>query len=173
MVPTFTEKKDFGKVPTYIKKLKKSKLEDEKRWEHEQQEIIRRREMMKLQDQERDAILQVKFDLWQFHRKDFVLNYYIFPISNLYTQFSISYVVIFNYSIWIEFYKNFQGLRTNWSELHHLYQGLSLLTDTLPKKNRREKIESQLDELEKFIELLDKHPVIIITDNPYMFWYNY
>ena len=63
MVPTFTEKKDFGKVPTYIKKLKKSKLEDEKRWEHEQQEIIRRREMMKLQDQERDAILQVKFDL--------------------------------------------------------------------------------------------------------------
>jgi len=50
-----------------------------------------------------------------------------------------------------------------------LYQGLSLLTDTLPKKNRREKIESQLDELEKFIELLDKHPVIIITDNPYMF----
>ena len=63
----------------------------------------------------------------------------------------------------------FQGLRTNWSELHHLYQGLSLLTDTLPKKNRREKIESQLDELEKFIELLEKHPVIIITDNPYMF----
>ena len=59
MVPTFTEKKDFGKVPTYIKKLKKSKLEDEKRWEHEQQEIIRRREMMKLQDQEREAILQV------------------------------------------------------------------------------------------------------------------
>ena len=62
-----------------------------------------------------------------------------------------------------------QGLRTNWSELHHVYQGLSLLTDTLPKKNRREKIEGQLDELEKFIELLEKHPIIVITDNPYLF----
>ena len=61
-----------------------------------------------------------------------------------------------------------QGLRTNWSELHHVYQGLSLLTDTLPKKNRRERIEGQLDELEKFIQLLEKHPVIIITDNPYL-----
>ena len=62
----------------------------------------------------------------------------------------------------------FQGLRTNWSELHHIYQGLSLLTDTLPKKNRRERIEGQLTELEKFIELLEKHPIIIVTDNPYM-----
>ena len=61
MVPTFVEKKDFGKVPTYIKKLKKTKLEDEKRWEHEQLEIARKREMMKLQDEERDNILQVNF----------------------------------------------------------------------------------------------------------------
>ena len=82
-----------------------------------------------------------------------------------------------------------QGLRANWSHLHHTYQvkhepnqsqsyiddihcqfwqGLSLLTDTLPKKNRREKIEVQLDEIEKFIDLIDKHPVIIISDNPYM-----
>ena len=49
-------------------------------------------------------------------------------------------------------------------------QGLSLLTDTLPKKNRREKIEVQLDEIEKFIDLIDKHPIIIISDNPYMIW---
>ena len=43
-----------------------------------------------------------------------------------------------------------------------------MLTDTLPKKNRREKIEVQLDEIEKFIDLIDKHPIIIISDNPYM-----
>ena len=57
----------------------------------------------------------------------------------------------------------------NWSELHHLYQGLSLLTDTLPKKLRREKIEAQLDEIEKFIDLIEKNPVIVISDNPYLY----
>ena len=59
MVPKHIEKKDFAKVPAYIKKIKKAKIEDQKRWEHEQQEIVRRREMMKLQSEEREAILQV------------------------------------------------------------------------------------------------------------------
>ena len=60
MVPKHIEKKEFGKVPAYIKKIKLAKIDDQKRWEHEQQEIVRRREMMKLQNEERDAILQVK-----------------------------------------------------------------------------------------------------------------
>ena len=59
MVAKHIEKKDFGKVPTYIKKIKKATIDEQKRWEHEQQEIVRRREMMKLQNEERDAILQV------------------------------------------------------------------------------------------------------------------
>ena len=60
MVPKHIEKKEFGKVPAYIKKIKLAKIDDQKRWEHEQQEIVRRREMMKLQNEERDAILQVR-----------------------------------------------------------------------------------------------------------------
>ena len=36
MVPKHIEKKDFAKVPAYIKKIKKAKIEDQKRWEHEQ-----------------------------------------------------------------------------------------------------------------------------------------
>jgi hypothetical protein len=59
MVPNFMEKKEFGLTPGYIKKLKKEKMAEQERWEHEQQEIIQRREMMKLQDEEREAILQV------------------------------------------------------------------------------------------------------------------
>ena len=59
------------------------------------------------------------------------------------------------------------GLKTNWSEVHHQYQKLSLLTDTLPKKLKREQIESQLDQLEKFVSLIEKHPIIIVADNPY------
>ena len=61
MAPTYVEKKDFGKVPTYIKKIKKSKVEEQVRWEENQQEILRKREMMKLQDNEREALLQVQY----------------------------------------------------------------------------------------------------------------
>ena len=57
-----------------------------------------------------------------------------------------------------------QGLRTNWSDLQHAYQKLSLLTDTLPKKMRREQVESQLDELERFVNLIEKHKVIVVAD---------
>ena len=60
-----------------------------------------------------------------------------------------------------------EGLRANWSELHHAYQRLSLLTDTLPKKLRREQAEAQLDELERLIALVEKHTVILVSDDPY------
>jgi hypothetical protein len=53
----------------------------------------------------------------------------------------------------------------NWSNLQQQYQRLSLLTDTLPKKIRKEVIEARLNELETFIALLEKHPVIVIMDN--------
>ena len=60
---------------------------------------------------------------------------------------------------------NQQGLRSNWSDLQHTYQKLSLLTDTLPKKTRREQVEAQLDELERFVGLIERHKVIIVTDD--------
>ena len=56
----------------------------------------------------------------------------------------------------------------NWSEYHYQYQRLSLLTDTLPKRLKREQLESQLDELEGFIAMMERNPVIIISDNPYI-----
>ena len=71
MVPVFAEKKDFGKVPNYIRKIKKNREDDQKRWEEEQREIMKKREMMRLQDYERDSILQV---ITNFFRAD---HYYI------------------------------------------------------------------------------------------------
>jgi len=59
-----------------------------------------------------------------------------------------------------------KGLRANWSEAHHFYQGLSLLTDTLPKKIRRERAEARLDQLERFLDLVEKHAIIIVADGP-------
>ena len=59
MIPNFIEKKEYGRTPAYINKLKKERIAEQRRWEQEQQEIIRRREMMKLQDDERQSILDV------------------------------------------------------------------------------------------------------------------
>ena len=55
------------------------------------------------------------------------------------------------------------GLKTNWEEIHHQYQGLSVVTDTALKKNRKERMEAEMNQLEKDIELLEKHPKIYIT----------
>ena len=60
-----------------------------------------------------------------------------------------------------------KGLRCNWSLVNQTYQGLSLLTDTLNKRQRKARVEAQLNQLEKFIQILEKHSNIYITDNPY------
>ena len=67
----------------------------------------------------------------------------------------------FNYS------KCVQGLRSNWSVVNQTYQGLSLLTDTLYKRQRKARVEGQLNQLERFIQMLEQHSLIYITDNPY------
>lgn len=57
------------------------------------------------------------------------------------------------------------GLKKNWEELHHQYQGLSVVTDTAPKKNRKERMEAEMKQLERDIELIEKHRVIYIANN--------
>ena len=56
----------------------------------------------------------------------------------------------------------FQGLKKNWEELHHQYQGLSVVTDTAPKKNRKERMEAEMKQLERDIEMIEKHDAIYI-----------
>jgi len=56
------------------------------------------------------------------------------------------------------------GLKTNWEKLHHEYQGLSVVTDTAPKKNRKERMEAEMKQLERDIELIEKHRVIYIAN---------
>jgi hypothetical protein len=56
------------------------------------------------------------------------------------------------------------GLKTNWEELHHQYQGLSVVTDTAPKKNRKERMEAEMKQLESDIETIEKHPFIYIAN---------
>ena len=54
------------------------------------------------------------------------------------------------------------GLKVNWEDIHQQYQGLSVVTDTLPKKNRKERMEAQMKQLEKDIEMFEKFTTIYI-----------
>lgn len=56
------------------------------------------------------------------------------------------------------------GLKANWEHIYTQYQSLSVVTDTTPKKNRKERMEGQMKQLEKDIELFEKHPVIYIAN---------
>jgi hypothetical protein len=56
------------------------------------------------------------------------------------------------------------GLKENWEALHHEYQGLSVVTDTAPKKNRKERLEADMKQLERDIEMMEKHPVIYLAN---------
>lgn len=56
------------------------------------------------------------------------------------------------------------GLKQNWDELHKTYQSLSVVTDTIPKRMRKEKIETEMKLLEKDIDLLQRHQLIYVAD---------
>lgn len=56
------------------------------------------------------------------------------------------------------------GLKHNWQELQRTFQGLSLLTDTVNKRMRKIKIESQLKQLEKDIFLVESNQHIYVCD---------
>ncbi|KPP61375.1 enkurin-like [Scleropages formosus] len=58
-----------------------------------------------------------------------------------------------------------RGLKTNWRELHHQYQGLPFVTDTLRKKRRKEMLELDMKQLEKDIDLIERHKLIYITSD--------
>lgn len=57
------------------------------------------------------------------------------------------------------------GLKHNWEELQHTFQGLSIVTDTVRKILRKVKIESQLKQLEKDILLVESNPYIYVYDD--------
>lgn len=58
----------------------------------------------------------------------------------------------------------FSGLKKQWEDVHHEYQTLSVMIDTIPKRLHKERLEHQMQLLEKDIDLLQKHQVIYIAD---------
>uniref|UniRef100_UPI0037E70F17 enkurin n=1 Tax=Semicossyphus pulcher TaxID=241346 RepID=UPI0037E70F17 len=58
-----------------------------------------------------------------------------------------------------------QGLKANWDQLHHEYQGLSLVTDTMTKKAHKESLEGAMKQLESSISLIERFKTIYIQKN--------
>uniref|UniRef100_A0A0B6ZXA2 Enkurin domain-containing protein n=1 Tax=Arion vulgaris TaxID=1028688 RepID=A0A0B6ZXA2_9EUPU len=54
------------------------------------------------------------------------------------------------------------GLKANWEDVQDQYQGLSVVTDTAPKRYRKERLEAQMKQIERDIELFEKHKIIYI-----------
>ncbi|KAI6649304.1 Enkurin-like [Oopsacas minuta] len=56
-----------------------------------------------------------------------------------------------------------EGLKKNWEDLYKQYQGLSVVTDTAPKKARKERLEADMKRLEKDIEIMEGHKIIYVS----------
>ncbi|KFO35087.1 Enkurin [Fukomys damarensis] len=57
-----------------------------------------------------------------------------------------------------------QGLKKNWEEVHKEFQSLSVFTDSLPKKVRKQKLEEAMKQLEHDIGIIEKHRMIYIAN---------
>ncbi|XP_006887126.1 PREDICTED: enkurin [Elephantulus edwardii] len=56
-----------------------------------------------------------------------------------------------------------QGLKKNWEEVHKEFQSLSVFTDSIPKKIRKQKLEEEMKQLEHDISMIEKHKIIYIA----------
>lgn len=56
------------------------------------------------------------------------------------------------------------GLKKNWEAVHHDYQGMSVVTDTIMKKNIKERLEMMMKQLERDIEIIERHKTIYIAN---------
>ena len=56
------------------------------------------------------------------------------------------------------------GLKQHWDGIYYQYQRLSVTTDTVPKRIHKERLEREMQSIERDIELLEKHKTIYIAD---------
>ncbi|XP_008543367.1 enkurin isoform X2 [Microplitis demolitor] len=57
------------------------------------------------------------------------------------------------------------GMKKRWEEMMKQFQSLPFLTDTPPKAKRKAKMEQDLKQLEKDIDMIERHPHIYVYDD--------
>lgn len=55
-----------------------------------------------------------------------------------------------------------QGLKKTWDQLHHEYQCLPLVTETMSQKSHRQRLETKMAQLENDIELIQRFKTIYV-----------
>ncbi|XP_029156621.1 enkurin [Nylanderia fulva] len=58
-----------------------------------------------------------------------------------------------------------EDMKKKWEEAMKQFQGLPFLADTLPKAQKKAKMERELKQLEKDIAIIEQHPHIYVYDN--------
>lgn len=56
-----------------------------------------------------------------------------------------------------------KSLKDRWASIHEEFQGLSVVTDTLSKKHRKERLEGELLKIETDLKVLERHDKIFLT----------
>jgi len=54
------------------------------------------------------------------------------------------------------------GLKTNWEQANHEFLGLPMILDTISKVKKKEKLEKQMAQLERDIDLMESHKTIYV-----------
>ncbi|CAI6355105.1 unnamed protein product [Macrosiphum euphorbiae] len=111
--PTFVCKKNFGKIPSYIKK------------------IVKTNKTEKLAEVDRVRAIKPPLCYLSADERNELLT----------------------------------GMRYNWGELYTEFLLLPMVTDSVPKINRKSRLENQLNNLEKDINILEKYPSLYVCDN--------
>lgn len=55
-----------------------------------------------------------------------------------------------------------QGLRRTWDQLHHEYQCLPLVTETMSQRSHRQQLETQMAQVENDITLIQRFRTIYV-----------
>jgi len=113
LVPRYTMKEDFGKLPQYLVARNQEVRQAQERYDEYVAEELRARALEQIGTEQRAELLR--------------------------------------------------GLKAKWDDLHQQFQGLSVVTDTAPKKNRKERMEAQMSQLERDIDLLERHSTIYVA----------
>jgi len=113
LVPRYTMKEDFGKLPQYLVARNQEVMQAQERYDEYVAEELRARALEQIGIAQRAELLR--------------------------------------------------GLKAKWDDLHQQFQGLSVVTDTAPKKNRKERMEAQMSQLERDIDLLERHSTIYVA----------
>lgn len=77
-----------------------------------------------------------------------------------------SKIIVINFKFFLIFLSFLvQGLKKNWAELQKEYLLLPMLIDTVPKIRRKELLIIQLEQLEKDIDIMERHQDIHICQD--------